>query len=159
MKVIFLISILAISFSLYAEEELPLIGAGNEEEILAVGTATENAADLPVPEKAGAQVLESRPINVDGYYREKEASVTDPELQTIHSEIKKQKEAIVLNKVKAKKFKELSKSTEQLSETTEEMLLEKKAVQEEIANYNLKVKCLGEETPGPECEKFNKRRR
>ncbi len=152
MKAIFLMTLLALSFSAFAEdEELPVIGGENEEEILAVGTATENAADLPV--------VESRPINVDGYYKEKQAEVSDPELQTIKAEIVKQKQAIVLNKVKAKEFKQLGKSTEELSETTEEMLLEKRAVQEEIANYNLKVKCMSEEHPGPDCDKFAKKRR
>ncbi|MES2525963.1 MAG: hypothetical protein V4598_02710 [Bdellovibrionota bacterium] len=156
MKAIFLMSILVLSFNLFADEELPVIGGENEEEILAVGTATENAADIPAPE---SQVLQARPINVDGYYKEKQPEVSDPELQTIKAEIVKQKQAIVLNKVKAKEFKELGKSTEQLSETTEEMLLEKRAVQEEIANYNLKVKCMSEEHPGPDCDKFNKKRR
>ncbi len=159
MKAIFLMSILVMSFNLFADEELPVIGGENEEEILAVGTATENAEDIPAPEAASTQVLETRPINVDGYYKEKEAAVSDPELTTIRTEIEKQKQAIVLNKVKAQKFKELGKSTEQLSETTEEMLLEKKAVQEEIANYNLKVKCMSSDHPGAECDKFNKRRR
>lgn len=159
MKAIFLMSILVMSFNLFADEELPVIGGENEEEVLAVGTATENAADLPVPETASAQVLETKAIDVDGYYKEKQAPVTDAELTGIRTEIEKQKQAIVLNKVKAQKFKELGKSTEQLSETTEEMLLEKKAVQEEIANYNLKVKCMSEEHPGADCDKFAKKRR
>ncbi len=156
MKAIFLMSILVLSFNLFADEELPVIGGENEEEILAVGTATENASDIPAPD---AQVLETKAIDVDGYYKTKEVSVTDAELTGIRSEIEKQKQAIVINKVKAQKFKELGKSTEQLSETTEEMLLEKKAAQEEIANYNLKVKCMSEEHPGPDCDKFNRRKR
>lgn len=103
-----------------------------------------------------ATVLESETINVDGYVKEKSAE--DPELSQIRGEIQRQKKEIVLNKEKAKKFQELSKSVEKLSETTEEYLEEKRAAQEQIAEYNLKVKCLQTETPGPECDKFVRRR-
>jgi outer membrane murein-binding lipoprotein Lpp len=96
------------------------------------------------------------PINVDGYVNEQK--VEDPELALIQAEIKKQKEEVVLNKKKAQSFKELSKSVEKLSETTEEYLEEKRAAQEEIANYNTKVKCLQSENPGAECDKFLRRR-
>jgi uncharacterized protein YdbL (DUF1318 family) len=102
------------------------------------------------------QVLNSETINVDGYVKEKPA--TDGELESLHTEIQKQKEETVLNNQKAKSYQELSKSVEKLSETTEEYLLEKKAAQAEIANYNMKVKCLNAETPGPECDKFIRRR-
>lgn len=170
MKVVILILMLALSFNLFADEELPVIGEEMaDEQALAVEPSNEvivptTAADDVVSVGAAApapedQVVESAPINVDGYMREKEQAVQDAELQTIRSEIQKQKKEIVLNKVKAQKFKELGKSTEQLSETTEEMLLEKRAVQEEIANYNLKVKCLSQENPGAECDKFNRKRR
>jgi septal ring factor EnvC (AmiA/AmiB activator) len=100
-------------------------------------------------------VLESETINVDGYLEK--APDEDPELAQIKGEIQKQKKEIVLNKVKAKKFQELSKSIEKLSETTEEYLEEKRAAQEQIAEYNLKVRCLQAESPGPECEKFHRR--
>jgi hypothetical protein len=103
-----------------------------------------------------AQVQSMEPINVDGYV--KEQTVEDPELASIQAEIKKQKEEVVLNKKKAQSFKELSKSVEKLSETTEEYLEEKKAAQEEIANYNTKVKCLQSENPGAECDKYLRRR-
>ncbi len=99
---------------------------------------------------------EMQPINVDGYVTEKPQE--DSELATVKSEIEKQKKEIVLNKEKAKGFKELSKSVEKLSESTVEYLEEKKAAQEEIANYNAKVKCLQAENPGPECDKFIRRR-
>ena len=160
MKALFLITLLAMSFSTFAEDEdLPEIGGEGEEEILQEETASNIPSDIPAPEMTSSQVLESKPIDVDGYYKQKEVQVTDAELQSIRSEIENQKKAIVLNKVKAQKFKELGKSTEQLSETTEEMLLEKKAVQEEIANYNLKVKCLSTEQPGADCDKFVRRKR
>ncbi len=103
------------------------------------------------------QVLDSEVINVDGYVKE-EAAPQDEELKTIHTEIKRQKTEIILNKEKAKNFKTLAKSTEKLSETTEEYLEEKKAVQAQIAEYNQKVKCLQEEYPGKECDKFLRRR-
>jgi len=102
------------------------------------------------------QVLNSDPIDVDGYMHEK--AVTDGELEQIKGEIRKQKNEVILNKEKTKGFKELSKTTEKLSETTEEYLEEKKAAQEEIANYNTKVKCLQSENPGAECDKYLRRR-
>ena len=63
------------------------------------------------------QVLNSDPIDVDGYMHEK--AVTDGELEQIKGEIRKQKNEVILNKEKTKGFKELSKTTEKLSETTE----------------------------------------
>lgn len=138
-----------ISLSAFAQDaELPVIEDEAEEQIIVSSANAEKDV-----------VLEAQPINVDGYMTQKPAPVSDPELQTIRQEIERQKKEIVLNKVKAKEFKELGKSTEALSNVTEEMLEEKRAVQEEIANYNLKVKCLQQETPTAECEKFNKRRR
>ncbi len=103
------------------------------------------------------QVLNSDPIDVDGYLREK--NVTDGELEQIRSEIRKQKSANVLNKEKTKGFKELSKTTEKLSETTEEYIDEKKNTQKEIAEYNKKIDCLMKEHPGPECDKYVRNRR
>ncbi len=146
MKAIVLASLFVFSFSAFADDTLPGIEEAADEEILAQETAQ-------------TQLLETEPIDVDGYLKAKPQPVMDQELQTIQSEIQKQKKEIVLNKAKAQQFKVLGKSTEQLSETTEEMLLEKRAVQEEIANYNMKVKCLSNETPGPECDKFVRRRR
>ena len=150
-------SLFALSLNVFAEEELPVIGEElADEQVLAV----EPSNEVIVPTTAASdQVLESRPIDVDGYMRQKEAPVSDAELQTIRTEIQRQKKEIVLNKVKAKEFKELGKSTEQLSETTEEMLEEKRAVQEEIAAYNMKVKCMSTENPGPECDKYVRKRR
>jgi hypothetical protein len=103
------------------------------------------------------QVLNSDPIDVDGYLKEK--MVTDGELEQIRSEIRKQKNEVHLNKEKTKGFKELSKTTEKLSDTTEEYIDEKKATQKEIAEYNKKIKCLMEENPGPECDKYVRNRR
>lgn len=98
------------------------------------------------------QVLNSDPIDVDGYLKEK--NVTDHELENIRSEIRKQKQANALNKEKTKGFKELSKTTEKLSETTEEYIDEKKNTEKEIAEYNKKIDCLMKENPGPDCAKY-----
>ncbi len=103
------------------------------------------------------QVLNSDPIDVDGYLKEK--NVTDHELETIRSEIRKQKNEVGLNKEKTKGFKELSKTTEKLSETTEEYIDEKKNTQKEIAEYNKKIKCLMEEHPAADCDKYVRNRR
>jgi hypothetical protein len=168
MKALVLLSMIFLSFNLFAEDELPVIGEDAADEAalevepsneVIVPTTAVNDTVVDTVTESKAAVVESAPINVDGYLKEKERPIVDPELQTIRSEIQKQKKEIVLNKVKAQKFKELGKSTEKLSETTEEMLLEKRAAQEEIANYNLKVKCLSQEVPGPECDKFNRKRR
>lgn len=98
------------------------------------------------------QVLNSEPIDVDGYLKEK--NVTDRELEEIRSAIRQQKNELHINKEKTKGFKELSKTTEKLSDTTEEMIDEKKSSLKEIAEYNKKIKCLMEENPGPDCAKY-----
>lgn len=160
MKALILISILALSFNISADDELPVIEEQSDEEVLAVAPSDEVIVPTTaVDHSSESPVVETKPIDVDGFLKKKEEPVTDSELHSIRTEIQKQKKEIVLNKVKAQKFKELGKSTEQLSETTEEMLLEKRAVQEEIANYNLKVKCLSQETPTAECDKFSRKRR
>jgi hypothetical protein len=103
-----------------------------------------------------AEILVSEPIDVDGYLKEKKS--TDGELEGLHAEIEKQKAETILNKEKSKSYQELTKSVEKLSETTEEYLEEKRAAKEEIANYNMKVKCLSSDEPGPECSKYVRRR-
>ena len=104
------------------------------------------------------RVLNSDPIDVDGYLAE-ERPVTDGELEQIKGEIRKQKGEVQLNKEKTKGFKELTKTTEKLSETTEEYIDEKKSAQKEIADYNAKIKCLMEENPGKDCEKYVRNRK
>jgi hypothetical protein len=111
-------------------------------------------ATIFAQENSAVQSLE--PINVDGYVTEQK--VVDPELESIKAEITKQKQETVLNKKKAHGFRELAKSVEKLSDTTEEYLEEKRAAKDQIAEYNTKVKCLQSEAPGPECDKFVKRR-
>ena len=101
------------------------------------------------------QVVNSETINVDGVLVEK--PMTDPELESIKAEITNQKQQTVLNKQKAKGFQQLSKSVEHLSTTTEEYLLEKRAAQQQIAEYNEKVRCMQDEYPGRECDKYLKK--
>jgi hypothetical protein len=103
------------------------------------------------------RILNSEPIDVDGYLHERQ--VTDHELEQIRGEIRKQKTESSLNKEKTKGFKELSKTTEKLSETTEEYLDEKKDAQKDIAEYNAKIKCLMEENPGADCDKYTRNRK
>lgn len=103
-----------------------------------------------------SEVLTTEAIDVDGYLAEKKT--TDGELEGLHAEIRKQKAETVLNKEKSKSYVELTKSVEKLSETTEEYLEDKKAAQQEIANYNTKVKCMNSDAPGPECSKYVRRR-
>jgi outer membrane protein W len=98
------------------------------------------------------QVLNSDPIDVDGYLKEKQ--VTDGELEQIKSEIRKQKNEVQLNKDKTKSYQELSRTTEKLSDTTEDYLDNKKSAKKDIEEYNKKIKCLMEETPGKDCDKY-----
>jgi peptidoglycan hydrolase CwlO-like protein len=106
--------------------------------------------------QAQTQVLSSEPINVDGFVTEQVP--TDGELQGIHAELERQKKEIVLNREKVKTYKELNKSVEKLSETAEDYIEEKKAAQKEIAEYNAKVRCMQQDNPGPECNKYLRRR-
>jgi hypothetical protein len=122
---------------------------------VATTAVADSAPEVAVGEP---QAVNSAPINVDGYLTGPQ-KVQDPELLQIHGEIQRQKKEVVLNKKKAKTYNELSRSVEALSETTEEMLEEKRAAKEQIAEYNAKVKCLQADAPGPECDKYVKRRR
>lgn len=150
-KTLLLVLLMASAFNAKAElDELPEIEAEIDAEY-----AVYQGPNI-VPASADTEVLNSAPINIDGYVQEE--APQDPELVEIQKEIQRQKKEVVLNKQKANGFKQLSKSTEVLTETTVEMLEEKKAVQEQIAEYNAKVKCLQTDKPGPECDKYIKRR-
>lgn len=102
------------------------------------------------------QVLNTDPIDVDGYLKERQ--VTDGELEQIRGEIRKQKNEVQLNKDKSKGYKELTKTTEKLSDVTEEYIDEKKTAQKDISEYNAKIKCLMEENPGKDCDKYARNR-
>lgn len=164
MKSLILFLIVGLSFNSFAqEEELPEIEAEIDSQyansrVPMEPTAPDLVSEIPGPSKsAEEQTVNSEPINVDGYLK-KEEPIQDQELVQIKSEISRQQKEVVLNKQKAKGYSELAKSVEVLTETTEEMIAEKKAAQQEIAEYNAKVKCLQEENPGRECDKYVKRR-
>jgi microcompartment protein CcmL/EutN len=122
--------------------------------LLTVVFCAQVSANIPSSE---SNVVTSTVINVDGYVAE-EKPASDPELQQIRSEIERQKTETVLNREKAKNFKVLKKSVEQLSETTEEYLSEKKEAKAQIAEYNLKVRCMQTEDTSSECAKYNRKR-
>lgn len=167
MKSIILFLLIGLSFHSFAqEEELPEIEAEVDAQFADSRVPMEPSAsqdllsEVPKPSaetKAPEQTVNSEPINIDGYIK-KEEPIQDQELVQIQSEINRQKKEVVLNKEKAKHYNELSKSVEVLTETTEEMLEEKRAAQQQIAEYNAKVECLQQENPGRECDKYVKRR-
>lgn len=105
------------------------------------------------------QVLNSAPINVDGYLHEK--PVTDGELEQIRSELNKQKSGTKLNKEKAKDLGKLTNQTEKLLESQEEYIDQKiestHAIKEFNAKYEegqRKLKCIMEESDSPECDPY-----
>ncbi len=82
------------------------------------------------------QVLNSDPINVDGYLHEK--PVTDGELEGIKSELGKQKTMTGLNKEKAKELGKLSGQTEKLLDSQDEYIDSKIESQKAIKEFNQK---------------------
>jgi septal ring factor EnvC (AmiA/AmiB activator) len=122
--------------------------------LLSVVFCAQVSANVPTTE---SNVVNSAVINVDGLVTE-EKPATDSELQQIRTEIERQKTETTLNREKAKNFKVLKKSVEQLSETTEEYLSEKKEAKAQIAEYNLKVRCMQTEDTSSECSKYNRKR-
>ncbi len=102
------------------------------------------------------QVLNSDPIDVDGYV--KEAPATDHELESVKNELQKQKGAIQVNKEKSKKYQELGETTEKLADVTEEYIEDKKEAQQTINEYNKKIECLMQESKSKDCAKYVKNR-
>lgn len=123
--------------------------------LLAFSLTTLSAYSFETTEST--QVVNNEAINVDGVVVEKAPS--DPELESIKAEIVKQKQETILNKHKSKGFQELSKSVVKLSTTTEEYLLQKRAAHQQIAEYNEKVRCLQDDDPGRECDKYLKNKK
>ena len=99
--------------------------------------------------------LNSDPINIDGYMTAAPVA-TDSELENVKGELRKQKSAIVINKEKKKKYNELSRSTEKLSDVTEEMIDERKESKETIDKFNKKIDCLMAEGQKEGCEEYVK---
>lgn len=106
---------------------------------------------------AGAQVLNSEAIDIDGYVTEPMA--TDAELENVKQELRKQRQTITINKEKSKKYKELTKTTEKLADVTEEMIDERSDAQSEIERYNKKIDCLMNQSNSPDCEEFVKNKK
>lgn len=105
---------------------------------------------------ANDAVLNSDPININGYVQE--APATDHELETVKNQLNKVKREAKVNKVKAKTYKKLAKETEDLSEVTEEMIEDRKESQATMDKYNKKIECLMEEKPGADCDEYVKRK-
>lgn len=99
--------------------------------------------------------LNSDPIDINGYVTDAPVA-TDAELENVKGELRKQKSAIIINKEKKKKYNELSRSTEKLSDVTEEMIDERKESKETIDKFNKKIDCLMAEGPKDGCEEFVK---
>lgn len=106
------------------------------------------------------QVLNSDPINVDGYLAE-DRPVTDGELEQIRGELKKQKIGTQLNKEKAKDLGKLTQQTEKLLESQDQYIDSKIESTEAIKEFNQKheenqkkLKCIIEESDSGECEPY-----
>lgn len=109
------------------------------------------------------QVLNSDPINVDGYLSE-DRPVTDGELEAIRGELKKQKIGTQLNKEKAKDLGKLTQQTEKLLDSQDEYIDQKIESTNAIKEFNRKheenqrkLKCIMEESDAPECDPYKKR--
>lgn len=110
------------------------------------------------------QVLNTAPIDVDGYLHDKPA--TDGELEAIKSEYGKQKTATQLNKEKSKEYDKLNGQTEKLLESQDAYIDSKIESQKTIREFNRKtaenekrLKCLLEESTAPDCAKWVKNRK
>lgn len=111
------------------------------------------------------QVLNSAPINVDGYLAE-EKPVTDGELEAIRSELNKQKMGTKLNKEKAKDLGKLTNQTEKLLDSQDEYIDQKIESTHAIKEFNnkyeegqRKLKCIMEELDTEECEPYKSKYR
>lgn len=100
------------------------------------------------------EVLNSDPINIDGYVAEPQA--TDHELESVKNELRKQKNAIQVNKSKSKSYKELSRTTEKLADVTEEYIEDKDDAKGTIDSYNKKIECLMEKKKSKDCDKYTR---
>ncbi len=103
------------------------------------------------------RVLNSAPINVDGYISE-EAPVSDAELESLKSTVKKYKTDNKLYKEKSKELNKVSAEAEKIGENAEEKIMaqveakkaETKAM-EKIKKAEEKLKCLMDGKSPEEC--------
>ena len=105
------------------------------------------------------QVLNSDPINVDGYLADK--PVTDGELEQIRNELHKQKTGTQLNKEKARDLGKLTQQTDKLLESQDEYIDQKIESTKAIKQFNKeyeknqrKLECIMEELKSKDCEKY-----
>ncbi|MCM2348571.1 MAG: porin family protein [Bacteriovoracaceae bacterium] len=110
--------------------------------------------------QSGEQILNSDPINVDGYLAE-DRPVTDGELEQIRSELNKQKTGTKLNKEKAKDLGKLTQQTEKLIDSQEEYIDQKIESTQAIKEFNnkyeenqKKLKCIMEESDSSDCDPY-----
>lgn len=127
---------------------------------LAVLALTLSFATAYAQNQGEEQVLNSAPINVDGYLHE-DKPVTDGELESIRSELNKQKTGTQLNKQKAKDLGKLTQQTEKLLESQDEYIDQKIESTNAIKEFNnkyeegqKKLKCILEESDSEECEPY-----
>lgn len=111
------------------------------------------------------QILNSAPINVDGYLSEPRPA-TDGELEQIRSELNRQKTSTQLNKDKSKDLGKLSQQTEKLLDSQEEYIESKIESQQAILEFNAKreendrkLRCILEESNASECDPYKNRYR
>lgn len=111
------------------------------------------------------QVLNSAPINVDGYLAE-DKPVTDGELEQIRSELKKQKVGTALNKEKAKDLGKLTNQTEKLLDSQDEYIDQKIESTQAIKEFNSKyeenqkkLRCIMEESDSADCDPYKNKYR
>ncbi|MGE3608087.1 MAG: outer membrane beta-barrel protein [Bacteriovoracaceae bacterium] len=104
------------------------------------------------------QVLNSDPINVDGYLAE-EKPATDAELESLKSTVKKYQTENHLYKEKTKTLNKLTNEAEKIGDNAEEKIManveakkaEKRAM-DKIQKAEAKLKCLMEDIKSPECD-------
>lgn len=111
-------------------------------------------------QQAEEQVLNSAPINVDGYLSEPKP-VTDGELEGIRAELNKQKMGTQLNKEKAKDLGKLTNQTEKLLDSQDEYIDQKIESTQAIKEFNSKyeenqkkLRCIMEESADKECDPY-----
>jgi uncharacterized protein YdbL (DUF1318 family) len=95
-------------------------------------------------------VVDSKALDVDGYVAEPQ--VTDPELEQVKGELRRQKQTIQVNKEKSKTYEKLARATDKLVDSTVDLIEERKESKKKIADYNKKIECLMDEDRDPrEC--------
>lgn len=107
------------------------------------------------------QVLNSAPINVDGYLQEPKP-YTDQELESLRSTVNKYKAENELYKAKSKELNKVTSEAEKIGENAEEKInaqveakkAEMKAM-EKIKKAEAKLKCLMDGNSREECSQYN----